>query len=166
MFSKLKNAIWPGSPKPVQEPSPLNYERLVTLDAEDLAEQGIANAYRELLPVLSSYVSQPLEVEDMIDEDACSYSVRCNGIDHLVYSPSVSGTEQASWGRAAAVFFQLVNEQLAASPVRFYAINGGNDLGGLFLTEAEAESARAALPRKEDWPYFPTLQEPWHGQFR
>ena len=166
MFSKLKKALWPGSHKPAQAPGSLDYEKLVTLDAEDLAEQGIAEAYRGLIPVLSSYVAHPLEVEDLVDEDACSYSVRCNGVDHLVYSPSVSGTEQASWGRATAVFFQLVNEQLAATPVRFYAINGGNDLGGLFLTEAQAESARAALPRKEDWPYFPTLQEPWHGHFR
>jgi len=166
MFSKLKKAIWPGARKSVPEPSPFNCEKLVTLDAEDLAEQGIADAYRRLLPELRSFVAQPLEVEDLIDENACSYSVHCNGVDHLVYSPSVSGTEQASWGRAAAVFFQLVNEQLAASPLRFYAINGGNDLGGVFLTEAEAESARAAFPRKEDWPYFPTMQEPWHGQFR
>ena len=49
--------------------------------------------------------------------------------------------------------------------MRFYAVNGGNDLGGLYLTEEEVDAARQALSSKSDWPYIPTLQGPHYGQF-
>jgi len=49
--------------------------------------------------------------------------------------------------------------------MRFFAINGGNDLGGMFLTTVEAEEARKSLPRKQDWPYLPTMERTWGGQY-
>jgi hypothetical protein len=48
---------------------------------------------------------------------------------------------------------------------RLYAINGGSDLGGMFLTQSECEAARKSLSREEDWPYLPTLEPPWYGQY-
>jgi hypothetical protein len=62
------------------------------------------------------------------------------------------------------MFFKIINDQLAKSEYRLYAINGGNDLGGMFLTQPECEAARKSLPRKDDWPYLLTLEHPWYGQ--
>jgi hypothetical protein len=54
-------------------------------------------------------------------------------------------------------------EELAATGIRLYALDGGNELSGIFLTAAQAERARRALPRKTDWPYLPTSEPPWFG---
>lgn len=55
-------------------------------------------------------------------------------------------------------------EALAKTPYRLFALNGGNDLGALFLTPAAAEAAQQSLPRKTDWPYLPDAKKPWYGQ--
>ena len=135
--------------------SPLDYDNLVMLDAEDLAEQGIARAYQELLPELSKHVKHPARLEEEIGDEVEMYKVRCGGVEHVVYSPDILGSAEDSWSRATYVFFKLVNDQLADGEVRFYAINGGNDLGGMFLTPGEAKAAQASLPKKSDWPYLP-----------
>jgi hypothetical protein len=62
-------------------------------------------------------------------------------------------------------FFTIVNDQLARSHYRFYAINGGNDLFGVFLTPTLAEAAQKTLPNKSDWPYLPKDEPPWFGQY-
>jgi hypothetical protein len=49
--------------------------------------------------------------------------------------------------------------------VRLYAISGGNDLGGFFLSPEQAKAAQAGLPRKSDWPYIPEFGGTWWGQF-
>ena len=54
--------------------------------------------------------------------------------------------------------------QLTDSQYRFYAINGGNDLGGMFLTAAEVGEFKNSLGKKSDWPYLPTQKHPWYGQ--
>jgi hypothetical protein len=141
--------------------SPLDYEKWVHLDAEDLAEQGMAAAYEKLLPQLSQYVAVPTQLEEVIDSDMPRYAIRCKGVEYLIYDPSVPVA--AAWPRATYYFFLIVNEQLAAGDVRFYAINAGNDLGGLFLTTERAQAARLALARKSDWPYIPTLEPPFYG---
>jgi hypothetical protein len=58
---------------------PLDYEKLVALDAEDLAEQGILSAYRKLLPTLRQYADSPIEVAEDFDNGEASYSVRAAG---------------------------------------------------------------------------------------
>jgi hypothetical protein len=83
----------------------------------------------------------------------------------VIYSPALPNEEGQSWGRATHAFFKIINDQLAKSEYRLYAINGGNDLGGIFLTQLESEAARKSLPRKEDWPYLPTPDHPWYGQY-
>ena len=143
----------------------LDYEQMVLLDAENLAEQGIGDAYAKLIPRLREHVGQPVELSERIDSNVGSYFVSFGGTEHVVYSPDVPGSEEESWGRATSIFFQLVNSQLEQCPVRFYAINGGNDLGGMFLTDADVESARKSLPRKSDWPYTPDIDDPDYGQF-
>jgi hypothetical protein len=57
-----------------------------------------------------------------------------------------------------------VNRQLAQTPYRLFAINGGNDLGGMFLTVDEAETAKKSLAKRA-WPYLPVAEPPWYGQY-
>jgi hypothetical protein len=60
----------------------------------------------------------------------------------------VPGQADAADGRlfaeanATYALFSIVNTQLAGSPCRFYAINGGNELGGMFLTPEQCEAAK------------------------
>ena len=64
---------------------------------------------------------------------------------------------------ATYAFFKIINDQLGASEYKFFAINGGNDLCGVFLTPAQAQASRYGLPRSADWPYLPTLEPPNYG---
>jgi hypothetical protein len=143
----------------------LDYAKTFPLDAEDLAEGGILQAYRSILNVLSRYVPEPAQIDEVLDNQKPSYLVGCGGQEHLIYSPELPEDEGQSWGRAAYAFFKIINDQLLQSDYRLYAINGGNDLTGIFLTQSECEAARRSLAHKEDWPYLPTLEHPWYGQF-
>lgn len=145
-------------------PGQLDYDRMVMLDAEALAEGGIGQAYESLLPQLQQHVLNPAALEEILDDDAPSYMVKSVGQEHVIYSPEFDDEEVQSWGRAAFALFSIVNAQLANTAYRFYAINGGNDLGRMFLTAAEVEAAKLALPDKLDWPYLPENMHPWYGQ--
>ncbi|MEW9308825.1 hypothetical protein [Labrys neptuniae] len=145
----------------------LDYSKLHQLDAEDLAEQGMKTAYEALAADLRHHGIEPAAMAEEIDPDAPTYAVHISGRKYVVYSPEVTSNDYQSWGQATYLFFKIVNDQLAEinSKVRFYAINGGNDLGGLFLMPDDAIAARNSLPRREDWPYIPTDTAPWYGQF-
>ena len=145
-------------------PSPLDYDQMVVLDAEDLAEQGIGEAYASLLPMLRRYVPDPQELVEDIDADTGRYAIRCGTVSALVYGPEEPGSDADSWGRATVALFDAVNAQLADAAVRFHAINGGNDLGGMFITPEQVREAQASLPRKSDWPYLPEAVPPHFGQ--
>ena len=142
----------------------LDYDKILLLDAENLAEGGILQAYQSLRHLLSQHVPEPAQVHEILDTSKPSYSVRSGAQDYLIYSPEVHDDEGQSWGRAAHAFFEIINHQLSKSEYRLYALNGGNDLAGVFLTQSECQAARESLPRKEDWPYLPTLEHPWYGQ--
>jgi hypothetical protein len=144
-------------------PDSLDYDQLILLDAENLAEAGIREAYESLLPELRKYVPQPEEVEEVIDDETGRYEVKSGTKKFVIYAPDLRD-EGESWGRATVAFFNIVNDQLADSQYRFYAINGGNDLGGMFLTPTQAADAQKALPNKTDWPYFPKDEPDWYGQ--
>jgi hypothetical protein len=141
----------------------LDYSEMVFLDAEDLAEGGILSAYVKLLPTLRGYVMEPDEITEMMDDDAPSYSVRHRDVEYLIYGHDMTDSDY-SWGNATFAFFSIVNAQLGGSAYRFYAINGGNDLGGIFLKSEQCEVAKKSLKRKTDWPYLPTIEPPWYGQ--
>jgi len=142
----------------------LDYSNAVNLDAEDLAEQGIAKAYQAVLAALSPYVAHPAVVKEIIDDEALSYVVRCADSEYVICSPALPDDQGQSWGRATHTLFKIINDQLSESDYKLYAINGGNDLMGLLLTDSECEAARRSLGHKEDWPYIPTLEHPWYGQ--
>jgi len=142
----------------------LDYDKLIFLDAEALAEGGIRKAYTSILPRLKQYVTEPAEVREVADPSAPRYLVNCQGVDYPIDSPELPNDQGQSWGRAAHALFKIINDQLTRSEYRLFAINGGNDLGGMFLTQSEFEDARRSLPRPEDWPYVPTPEHPWYGQ--
>ena len=105
---------------------PLDYDQLIWLDAENLAEAGILEAYESLLPELRKYVPQPAEIEELIDNDVGRYAVRSGTREFIIYAPDLDDEGGESWGRATVTFFTIVNDQLANSHYRFYAIAGGN----------------------------------------
>ncbi len=144
----------------------LDYDLFIPLDAENLAETGIAEAYVSLIPELRKYLQQPAQIEEEIDNDAPRYSVKCGEREFNIFGPELGvDSGNNSWGRATFAFFTIINHQLASSPYRFYAINGGNDLGGMFLTPEQAASAQKGLTRRSDWPYLPMVEAPWYGQY-
>jgi hypothetical protein len=142
----------------------LDYDQLIYLDAENLAEQGILEAYNELKPKLSTLFSSLSEIEEHIESDTGAYSVKSMGKKYDIYGPKLNEGEGQSWGRATVSFFEIINLQLKGSGVKFYAINGGNDLGGMFLTDGEYKAAIESIETKTDWPYIPKLEHPWYGQ--
>lgn len=143
----------------------LNYDDAIGLDAEELAEGGIAKAYQRLLPKLRKYVPSPAKIEELRDDDTPSYAVRFRGEEFPIHGPDLDEEEANSWGRATYVLFTIVNEQMVESEYQFYAINGGNDLFGIFLTPEQAIAARESLENHGDWPYIPEDEPPLYGMF-
>jgi hypothetical protein len=153
------------SKKRPKEALVLNYDDMILLDAEDLGEGSIASRYqKDVVPVLKQYVATPAEIMENLNTEANSYTVTSQGITYVIYSPDMNLNEGQNWGNAAFALFDIVNRQLRNSPYRFYAISGGNDLGGMFLTKETYDQAVKSLKRKEDWPYLPEPQHPWYGQ--
>ncbi len=90
----------------------LNYDNMLFLDAEDLAEVGIKKAYDSLADDLGRQISAPVEVREVVDNDAPSYLVRCGDQEYLICSPEAPNDKGQGWERAAYAFFKIVNDQL------------------------------------------------------
>jgi hypothetical protein len=141
----------------------IDYDAALMLDAEELAEQGVAAAYVELSTRLSELGIEPASVSESVDAEAGAYAVQCGGTSYSISGRSIPASH--CWGLATYALFDIVNRQLAGHRLALYAINGGNDLFGIFMTPAQAERARGALPRKSDWPYMPTHEPDWFGMY-
>jgi hypothetical protein len=119
-----------------------------------------------LLPKLQQFIPEPVQIEEVLDTEIGRYSIKFREHEFVIYSPDqVDKADSWSWGKATFVFFHIVNEQLTSTSHGFYAIMGGNDLGGMFLTTDEVDKARKSLPMKRDWPYLPVDQPPWFGEY-
>lgn len=145
----------------------LDYDRVVHLDAEALTEFGMKDAYEELIPLFADRGVKLAPLKETISDDQKTYSIAVNDKQYSIYSPENFDllSIDALWGRSAAGFFKAINDQLGSKPIRFYALYGGNDLMGIILTPAEAEAARAALDKPDEWPYLPDEVGPWYGQY-
>ncbi|XCN71795.1 MAG: hypothetical protein Q3M24_15965 [Candidatus Electrothrix aestuarii] len=87
--------------KPERRTEPvLDYDKMIVLDAERLAETGIKEVYEEIKPTLQLYVSEPAEIIEIDGSELAKYSVLCAGITYAIYSPTLLDTEGESWGRA------------------------------------------------------------------
>src|SRR6478672_3141741 len=115
-------------------PFKINYDDAIHLDAENLAEGGIAKGYESVLPKLRLFVMNPAPIEEDCDDHAPSYSVRCGESEFVIYAPDLDDGGGDLWGRATLALFTIVNQQLKNATHRFYALYGGNDLHGIFLT--------------------------------
>jgi hypothetical protein len=150
------------SKNPPTPPESSYDDKFVPLDAEALAEGGIKKRYEELLPELRKYVSDQVEIEEELGEYSEFYIVRANSREYRIYDDP---DDQRSWGHATFAFFEIVNENLAGASMNFYALYGGNDLGGMFLTTEEIEEVRRTTPNRHAWPYRPIMEDSWYGQF-
>ena len=111
----------------------LDYNRWIHFDAENLAEQGIGEAYERVKPELRNYGVSPALVEEMIDNDLPSYSVRFGNTEYVIHHPNSSEwAELQQLGRSRPLCSFV--SSMTSSPIRvtsFYAINVcGNDLRG------------------------------------
>jgi hypothetical protein len=146
----------------------IDYDQALILDAEDLAEAGIKDKYDEdVAPHLIRLGLEPAPVHELVEPFSAElpsgrYIVESQDVRYEIYGPD---TETESWARATFALFDIVNRQLDHLDTKFFAVNGGNDLIGLFMTPDEAELARRALPRKMDWPYIVTPEQEWGGMY-
>jgi hypothetical protein len=144
--------------------------RFFHADAEDLAEGGVGEFIRKLESFLTRQGVTALEIEDEVNDK--NYSVHVNGVSHLIYDEAEydrdSNGEQPGliWGLAMARGFRIVDGLLerSGSSERLYAVNGGNDLVGMFLTP-EMHRIILAQPGVElpQAPYAPTEEYEWFG---
>jgi hypothetical protein len=134
---------------------------MIHLDAESLAEGGLATAYAELLPRIQFFVAEPIASIEEFAEDDGTQKARAGGQEYVIWS--ADGERYEGWVRAPIALFDVVNRSLASASVRFYAFYGGNDLSGMFLTEAQFAEARIAIQRRSDWPYLLVDEPPHYG---
>ena len=147
-----------------QEKYEIDYEKIILLDAENLAEMGIKNAYEKLKPELKKYVKTILEIEEIKNKENTKYSIKYKNKEYLIYDESNKKLEN-SWVLATYAFFDIINDQLKNTDIKFYALNSGNDLFGIFLTKTQAEGSKKALNNRSDWPYMPTKEKPKYGMY-
>jgi hypothetical protein len=134
---------------------PFTPEQIIHLDAEDLAEGCIPYAYQAVAQALQGHGVDLLDINDQGDGSYVIGEWRYWSFPVTVDAPPSSGM---SWDYAAWIFFRMVNAQLEGRPVKLYALNVGNDLDGVILTEEEARGVWAVRRSGVRWnlPYFPT----------
>jgi hypothetical protein len=144
----------------------LNYDGMIFLDAEELGEGSMGLSYaKEIAPALKRFGISAAELVEHFQPESGWYTVTSLGKTYIIYSPKMELGEGQNWGNATFAFFDIVNRQLDGLPYRFYALCGGNDLGGIFLTiDEREEEVRSSKLRKVYWPYLPDPFHPWYGQ--
>jgi hypothetical protein len=144
------------------EVDPLNYDKMIHLDVEDLSEEGMKKAYLRVLPSLSKIVKQPHDMQELIDNES-NYFVIANNIRYeICIQNKHSGGD--CWVNAALAFFDIVNKQLVNTPYRFYAFYSDNDFSGMFLTEHEFAEAVKGIKQKSSQPYILVNEPPYYGR--
>ena len=141
-------------------PAPFEYDEVVLLDAEELAEQGILEAYEQLHPQLRQYDASDLDIAEEVDADGTAYAVLA---DEKRYDIRGDGVEGDAWALATVALFDIVNASLANSTHKFYALYGGNDLAGIFLSDEQFHMARQSIERRSQRPWIPVNQAPDYG---
>jgi hypothetical protein len=139
----------------------LDYDQLIHLDAEDLAEGGVPQAYANLLPVLRTYFAQPIAQVELADEADGTQVVLAGGRRYVIWPKNSERGD--GWVRAPIALFDIVNRNLLQTDVRFYALYSDNDLSGMFLTATQVAAARLALKNRSDWPYLLVDEPPSYG---
>ena len=144
--------------------------RYFSADAEDLAEWGVASFLKDIQPFLEKQGIRLESIEESDIED--HYKIMVNGRTHLIWSRKemkidINGEQRGLlWGLAPSRCFSIVNQLLieADSNERIYAVNGGNDLDGFFLTEEQYRLICQHPSADPGYgPYVITEEYPNHG---
>jgi hypothetical protein len=144
--------------------------RMFVADAEELAEGGVSEFVNELRPFLSA---QGVKVPSLQDQFGDEYFVLVDGARVKIWEKSEGRSEREQkkpglvWGLSTVRTFELLNSWLKASgsKQRAFAVNGGNDLFVMFLTEdLDAAIANDPAASATDTPYTPVESYPWFGQ--
>ena len=136
----------------------IEWPTLIPLDAEALCETGIEEAYSRVSIHLSELVT-PKKISQ-VDTDNDDYIIKFENKTFPVYIHNENTNTLDCWEIATGVFFQIVNEQLVDSEIRFYAVYGGNDLFGGFMKPKLVQQIKDAMPGSQnEWPYLPTNSE-------
>ena len=140
-------------------------EKIYDLDAAALAEQGIARSYAEILPELRTYAPNALsDIEEIVDQESGRYEVVAGSRRYQIRPSSASGNESEIRGVATFALFDIVNSQLSGTLVKFYAIDSGNSLKGVFLLPMQVAAAQNDEGKMGDRPYIPTATPPLFGR--
>jgi len=158
--STVARGITVGASKRVWRDLSFDWDRAIPLDAEELAEGGMEEAYARIAKEFRKLGVGLAPVQSL--SDAEGYAIACGGRTIQVYRER-DVAKGGLQGMATVALFDLVNGQLCDQPFRLWALLGGNDLCGIILSEDEAIKARKKLPRKQDWPYLPRLGDAWLG---
>jgi len=140
-------------------------------DAEELAEGGVAGFLDSVGPFLESEGVALGVIQE--DSSADHYTLHVAGRDWVIYDEGAVARDANEpgvlWARASLNAFTLVNELLrdAGSLEHLYAVNGGNDLFGMFLTEGQLTVVRQhAGGSIRGTPYELRDDPPWYGEPR
>ena len=147
-----------------QEKYEIDYDKIIMLDAEYLAEMGIKNAYEKIKPELYKYLKKVDNIEEIKNSDNTKYSIKYRDKFFPIYDETNKKLDN-SWALATFALFEIINDQLKITEYKFFALNGGNDLFGVFLTLKQAEGSIKSLKKKSDWPYIPKMEKPFFGMY-
>ena len=136
--------------------TPRDVFRVATrIDAEELIEGSFSSLYDE---VRKKLIKHGIELEeDCIEEDVDTSegvtTVSYNDQEYILCNNDI----EDSWERGAYVFFMIINSQIYDKNLKFYAVNGGNDLSGILLKKSEGARLMKLFANDEDLPYIPEL---------
>ena len=143
---------------------PIDYETAVFLDAESLSEQGIGEAYQDLESHLTKIVKEVPDITEHFQSETGSYSIEFEGNNFHIFEPGVEKKPGRSWGLATFTLFTIVNRILKDTDQKFYALYGGHDLMGIFLSDEQFRRAKQYHHNSKESPYIPRNEHPWYGQ--
>ena len=67
----------------------IDYDAALMLDAEELAERGVADAYEKLSTALNELGIAPAAVGENVDAEAGTYTVQFGGTNYPIFDPSI-----------------------------------------------------------------------------
>ena len=138
----------------------LNYDHAILLDAEDLAEGGINEAI-EAIQVDLNRLKIPVKLSAVKETHGEIGSIEYKSKTIVIYDSKKENNDHL-WALATYALFFIVNDQLANSGFKLYAVNGGNDLVGFLLKDNEYRAA-IKVPDIDNRPYLPSDKPPMFG---
>ena len=143
--------------------TPRDLFRVATrIDAEELIEGSFSSLYDD---VREKLIKHGIELEeDCIEEDVDTSegvtTINYNDQEYILCNNDI----EDSWERGAYVFFMIINSQIYDKNLKFYAVNGGNDLSGILLKKSEVARLMKSFPDDEDLPYIPEKPGSMNGE--